>query len=108
MVWPGIRMVACTADGSRKNYSTVAQRSLAADAVAYRPNIAARIDLVGPTAGYVTGYSTHGKQVCYLSKVPCEMMGAGQAKSLGVTLENVTTTEEADGCHASCKGACDS
>jgi len=35
------------------------------------------------------------------------MMGAGQAKSLGVTIENVTAAEKADGGHAGCEGASD-
>ena len=43
----------------------------------------------------------------YLSKVPREMMGTGQAKSLGVAIENVTSTEEADGGHAGGEGAYD-
>jgi len=35
------------------------------------------------------------------------MMGTGQAKSLGVAIENVTSTEEADGGHAGGEGAYD-
>ena len=35
------------------------------------------------------------------------MMGTGQAKPLGVTIEDVTSTEKADGGHAGCEGAYD-
>ena len=35
------------------------------------------------------------------------MMGTGQAKSLGVAIENVTSAEEADFGHAGGEGACD-